>query len=226
MQADTENEIDKIKAESSTMVQASEQKAITLIESAKSESTALVQAANKQIDKAESETELANAINHLAVEEMAKFCKQQNKTMLHVSTDYVFNGENHKPYIETDATDPLGVYGVTKLNGELAMQQISPVGAIVRTSWVYSEFGNNFVKTMLRLGSEKESLNVIFDQIGTPTYATDLAKALINILNSDALMLERKNNELIQNSELSLLFKNQIMIYRQGNIKKGTNEKK
>jgi dTDP-4-dehydrorhamnose reductase len=146
-------------------------------------------AAYTAVDKAESEPNLANRINHLAVKQLAKIAKQQDATLIHISTDYVFNGQNHKPYIESDPTDPQSVYGSTKLKGEQAIQGINSKGCIIRTSWVYSEFGNNFVKTMLRLGAERDSLSVIFDQVGTPTYAGDLAKAILQIVNDECLML-------------------------------------
>lgn len=134
------------------------------------------------VDKSESEPELADQINHLAVKQLAEIAKQQNSVLIHISTDYVFDGTNHKPYLETDKTNPINIYGLTKLKGELAMQAINPKGAVIRTSWVYSEFGNNFVKTMLRLGKERDNLNVIFDQVGSPTYATDLANAILVML--------------------------------------------
>ena len=139
-------------------------------------------AAYTAVDKAESEPELADQINHLAVKQLAEIAKAQNTVLIHISTDYVFDGTHHKPYVETDKTNPINVYGLTKLKGEQAMQAINPKGAIIRTSWVYSEFGNNFVKTMLRLGQERDSLNVIYDQIGSPTYATDLANAIMTLL--------------------------------------------
>ena len=110
-------------------------------------------AAYTAVDKAESESELADAINHLAVANFARLSKDKNIKLIHISTDYVFDGTNHKPYAETDTPNPKSVYGQTKLDGELDMQQINPANAvIIRTSWVYSKFGNNFVKTMLRLG--------------------------------------------------------------------------
>jgi len=140
-------------------------------------------AAYTAVDKAESEPELADAINHLAVEQLAQICNQRRATLIHISTDYVFDGKNYNPYIETDPVDPQGVYGITKLKGEQAMQAVNPKGAIIRTSWVYSEFGNNFVKTMLRLGAERDSLNVIYDQVGSPTYAMDLAQAILALLS-------------------------------------------
>ncbi len=140
-------------------------------------------AAYTEVDKAESEPELANQINHLAVRQLAKIAKEQGAVLIHISTDYVFNGQNYKPYVETDFVDPINVYGQTKLKGEQAILEIRPKGVIIRTSWLYSEFGNNFVKTMLRLGEERDSLNVIYDQVGSPTYAGDLAKAVVDIIS-------------------------------------------
>ena len=140
-------------------------------------------AAYTAVDRAEEEIETANAINHLATQYLAEVAKENNITLLHVSTDYVFDGMNYKPYIETDITNPQGIYGRTKLDGEKALLDINPRNSIIiRTSWVYSSFGANFVKTMLRLGKERDELGVIFDQIGTPTYARDLAQAILDIL--------------------------------------------
>jgi len=135
------------------------------------------------VDKAEDEKELANDINHLAVKNLAILSNEFGIKLIHISTDYVFDGENFKPYTEDDITNPNGIYGQTKLDGENAMISINPLNSIIiRTSWVYSSFGNNFVKTMLRLGKEKDELGVIFDQVGTPTYARDLAKTILDIL--------------------------------------------
>jgi dTDP-4-dehydrorhamnose reductase len=140
-------------------------------------------AAYTAVDKAESDKELANTINHRSVALLAKIAKKNNITLIHISTDYVFEGKNYHPYIETDPTNPKGVYGSTKRDGENAILTVAPQNTIIiRTSWVYSSFGNNFVKTMLRLGRERESLGVIFDQVGTPTYARDLAQAILEIL--------------------------------------------
>jgi len=140
-------------------------------------------AAYTAVDKAESEPELADAINHLAVANFARLAKDKNIKLIHISTDYVFDGTNHKPYAETDVPNPKSVYGQTKLDGELAMQQINPANAvIIRTSWVYSKFGNNFVKTMLNLYKNREEINVVADQIGSPTNAADLAEAILIIL--------------------------------------------
>ncbi|MFX1712298.1 dTDP-4-dehydrorhamnose reductase [Stutzerimonas stutzeri] len=139
-------------------------------------------AAYTAVDKAESEPELADQVNHLAVRQLAEIAREQAALLLHISTDYVFDGTSHRPWLETDPVAPVNEYGRSKLAGERAMLASGCRGAIVRTSWVYSEFGNNFVKTMLRLGVEREELGVIFDQVGTPTYATDLARALLAFL--------------------------------------------
>jgi len=142
-------------------------------------------AAYTAVDKAEEEQELANQVNHLAVKQLAGIAKEQKAKLIHISTDYVFDGESDKPYIETDTTNPINVYGKTKLAGEKALQALMPANAIIiRTSWVYSEYGNNFVKTMLRLGKERNELNVVSDQIGSPTYATDLANAILDIIQN------------------------------------------
>ncbi|MBD3793342.1 MAG: dTDP-4-dehydrorhamnose reductase [Campylobacterales bacterium] len=140
-------------------------------------------AAYTAVDKAESERELADTINHRFVSMLATIAQRDFAKLIHISTDYVFDGKHHRPYIETDPTDPQGVYGKTKCDGENAILGIAPQNTIIiRTSWVYSSYGNNFVKTMLRLGKERESLGVIFDQVGTPTYARDLAHAILEIL--------------------------------------------
>ena len=142
-------------------------------------------AAYTQVDKAEEEIELANQINHLAVKQLASIANKQQARLIHISTDYVFDGEGDKPYIEIDKTNPINVYGKTKLAGEKALQAVMPTNAIIiRISWVYSEYGNNFVSTMLRLGKERDELNVVSDQIGSPTYATDLAGAILEIIKS------------------------------------------
>jgi dTDP-4-dehydrorhamnose reductase len=144
-------------------------------------------AAHTAVDKAEEEAVPANQINHFAVAQLAQIAKIQQAKLIHVSTDYVFDGEGDKPYTETDATNPINIYGKTKLAGEQALKEIMPTGAIIiRTSWVYSEYGNNFVKTMLRLGQERDELSVVSDQIGSPTYATDLANAILGIVQNVA----------------------------------------
>jgi len=140
-------------------------------------------AAYTAVDKAEEDIENADRVNHLATKYLAEIAKEKNIKLIHISTDYVFNGENFKPYTEDDTTNPNGVYGTTKLAGEDAMKTINPLNSIIiRTSWVYSSYGANFVKTMLRLGKERDSLGVIYDQVGTPTYSRDLAKAILDII--------------------------------------------
>ncbi|CAA6814359.1 MAG: dTDP-4-dehydrorhamnose reductase (EC [uncultured Campylobacterales bacterium] len=141
-------------------------------------------AAYTAVDLAEQEKEQANSINNIAVKNLANISKKYNIKLVHISTDYVFDGTNHKPYIETDDTNPKSIYGQTKLDGEQAILSINPLNSIIiRTSWVYSCFGNNFVKTMLKLGSSRDELGVISDQVGTPTYAKDLATSILDILS-------------------------------------------
>lgn len=140
-------------------------------------------AAYTAVDKAETDEENANKVNYLAIKNLATIAKEKSIKLVHISTDYVFDGENYKPYKEDDITNPKSIYGSTKLAGEKAMQNINPKNSIIiRTSWVYSSFGVNFVKTMLRLGKERNELGVIYDQVGTPTYAKDLAETILDIL--------------------------------------------
>jgi len=144
-------------------------------------------AAYTAVDRAESEPELADLINHQAVKKISEIALQQDSVLIHISTDYVFDGKSNTPYKEEDPVSPTSMYGKTKLLGERAMLQISPKGCIVRTSWLYSEFGNNFVKNMIRLGRERDELSVVYDQVGSPTYATDLARAALRIAQSNML---------------------------------------
>lgn len=139
-------------------------------------------AAYTAVDKAEDDEELCARINRDAVRNLGEAARAAGAKVIHVSTDYVFDGTNHVPYIETDTTCPASVYGRTKLAGEQALIEACPDSVVIRTAWLYSEYGNNFVKTMLRLGSEREELRVIFDQVGTPTYAGDLADALLSVM--------------------------------------------
>ena len=175
-------------------------------------------AAYTAVDKAEEEKELAEMINNKAVKHLAEISKERDIFLIHISTDYVFDGKNHKPYTEEDAVNPNGVYGATKLAGEKVMQEINPKNAIIiRTSWVYSSFGANFVKTMLRLKDKKE-LNVVFDQIGTPTYARDLAEAILQVMSYELGVMneENENNKkIIHNSTLNT--HNSVMIYHYSN---------
>ena len=147
-------------------------------------------AAYTAVDKAESEKSAAMLINARAVEYLSNACYKSDATLIHVSTDYVYNGCAHKPYNEDDPTDPVSVYGRTKLAGEYVALK-TPKSAVIRTSWLYSSFGANFVKTMLCLGKERETLNVVFDQVGTPTYAADLAFTIMEMVKAV------ENNEFI-----------------------------
>jgi dTDP-4-dehydrorhamnose reductase len=133
------------------------------------------------VDIAESEPEKAILINVIGAKNLAEVCKEFDAILLHISTDFVFDGTKKTPYIEEDTPNPTGVYGQTKLDGEKAIQEIWNKYFIIRTSWVYSQFGNNFLKTMLRLASERDKLSVVNDQTGTPTNAVDLAKVLVKI---------------------------------------------
>lgn len=135
-------------------------------------------AAYTLVDKAETDRELCYAINTTAVQAIAAACKQVNCTLIHISTDYVFDGNKQHPYLPTDATNPINYYGLTKLHGESLAFQENENTIIIRTSWVYSAHGKNFVKTMLKLMSEREEISIVNDQIGCPTYAADLAAAI------------------------------------------------
>ncbi len=148
-------------------------------------------AAYTAVDKAESEPEIAYSINVIGAENLATVCKEYSTVLLHISTDFVFDGTstalsvtNGKGYTEDDIPNPTGVYGQTKLDGEKAIQAVIEEYYIIRTSWVYSQFGSNFMKTMLRLASERDTISVVNDQIGTPTNAVDLANVLIKIIKS------------------------------------------
>ena len=140
-------------------------------------------AAHTAVDRAETELELSDILNHQAVAVLAKWSQNNNCKLLHVSTDYVFDGTAAIALTETAVTNPINVYGVTKLAGEKACVQENPDSIIIRTSWVYSSFGANFVKTMSKLMQERATLNVVNDQIGSPTYAADLAQAIVKIIN-------------------------------------------
>jgi dTDP-4-dehydrorhamnose reductase len=142
-------------------------------------------AAYTAVDKAEAEPENAFLINATAVEKLATVCDKDNTQLIHISTDYVFDGTASHPYKETDKTNPVSVYGKSKLQGEAWAMQHAPSTIIIRTAWVYSSFKANFVKTMLRLMREKESINVVSDQFGCPTYAADLAAAIMQIIASN-----------------------------------------
>jgi dTDP-4-dehydrorhamnose reductase len=139
-------------------------------------------AAYTNVDKAEDDERTAEAINATAVRNLAEAAKSHNATLFHISTDYVFGTDGNTPRTEEMAVNPLGAYGRTKLNGERAIAEVGCKALIFRTAWLYSEFGNNFLKTMLRLTAERSEINVVFDQVGTPTYAADLAVLIFSII--------------------------------------------
>ena len=142
-------------------------------------------AAYTAVDKAEDEFDLAKAVNETGAENLAKACKVIGATLIHISTDFVFAGNEIKLLTENDTAEPINVYGETKLAGEKQIEDILSEHYIFRTSWLYSEFGNNFTKTMLKLGSERDELSIIADQVGTPTYGIDLANVLFDVIEQD-----------------------------------------
>jgi dTDP-4-dehydrorhamnose reductase len=154
-------------------------------------------AAYTKVDKAELDEKKANLINHLAVKKIAEIAQSNNIKLIHISTDFVFDGFKSQPYLESDATYPLNIYGKTKLAGENAVISIMKFNAIIiRTSWVYSEYGNNFVDTILKLVKKGNELNVVSDQIGTPTYASDLGLAILNIIRSEKFNRNKQESQI------------------------------
>lgn len=150
-------------------------------------------AAFTAVDKAQESVSEAYNLNHLAVEYLAQIAKKNGIKLIHISTDYLFNGKTYKPYKEIDRVDPINIYGDSKLKGEQAILKINPKESIIiRTSWLYSSYGNNFVKTMLKLANKMDELGIIFDQTGTPTYAKDLAKTILSIIEQ----IENRNVEI------------------------------
>lgn len=145
-------------------------------------------AAYTAVDKAEDEPEIAKKVNENGVKNLAEVCKKNNTVLIHISTDFVFDGKESLPYKEDDKTNPLSFYGQTKLNGEIAVSSVLDDCFIIRTSWLYSEYGNNYLKTMLKLAKVKNKLNIIYDQIGTPTYARDLATFIVKLIVDDSKM--------------------------------------
>jgi dTDP-4-dehydrorhamnose reductase len=143
-------------------------------------------AAYTAVDKAEDELDLARRVNRDGVENLASLCGEFNATLIQISTDFVFAGTSNQPLVETDDTAPISVYGLTKLEGEQVIPALTSRYFILRTSWLYSEFAGNFVKTMLKLGRERDELRVIWDQLGTPTYAIDLAGCILHIIESQS----------------------------------------
>lgn len=142
-------------------------------------------AAYTAVDKAEDEPEAASSINKTGASNIASACAKYNTALLHISTDFVFKGDKPMLLTEADPTGPVNVYGLTKLEGEQAIASVLEQHYIIRTSWLYSEYGNNFVKTMLKLGAERDLLKIVADQVGTPTYAMDLAECILNIISGE-----------------------------------------
>ncbi|MFI1744753.1 dTDP-4-dehydrorhamnose reductase [Thalassobellus sediminis] len=140
-------------------------------------------AAYTAVDNAERDVEKAFDINAMGAKNLAIACKKQGTVLIHISTDFVFDGKKNEPYVETSETNPISVYGASKLQGEVEIQQVLKEHFIIRTSWLYSEYGNNFMKTMLRLSETRDELDVVGDQRGTPTYAGDLAEVIVHIIN-------------------------------------------
>jgi len=154
-------------------------------------------AAYTAVDKAEEEKELTSLINHEALKKISEVLIQNNTKLIHISTDYVFDGNSKKPYKEDDIPNPINFYGKTKLEGEKVVQKIMPKNAIIiRAGWIFSEFGGNFLDTILKLGKEREELNIIYDQIGSPTYAMDLAEAILTIIDSKKYNNENQETEI------------------------------
>jgi dTDP-4-dehydrorhamnose reductase len=150
-------------------------------------------AAYTKVDQAEEDQNQANLINHNAVRELAKISQKNKIKLIHISTDFVFNGHKRKPYTEDDKVSPINIYGETKLAGELAIISAIPLNSIIiRTGWLYSEFGNNFVKTILNLATKNNILDIVSDQIGTPTYAYDLAHSILHIVSTEHFLENEK----------------------------------
>ena len=154
-------------------------------------------AAYTAVDKAEEDADLAHQVNVIGAENLAIQCKNHNAVLIHISTDFVFKGDKATPRVETDEANPISVYGQTKLDGEKAVKAVLLQHFTIRTGWLYSEYGNNFVKTMLKLGAERDELKIIADQVGTPTYAIDLAGFILHIIevNSKAYGIYHYSNE-------------------------------
>jgi dTDP-4-dehydrorhamnose reductase len=177
-------------------------------------------AAYTAVDKAEEDAEIAERVNSIGVSNLVNALKKVDGKLIHISTDYVFDGDHFSPYKESDLVSPIGVYGETKRAGELSVINSDIDSIVIRTSWLYSSYGNNFVKTMLRLGNEKENLGVILDQVGTPTYARDLAKTCLEILTGVNSVKISKNGNLYHysNEGVASWYDFAIAIMELGNV--------
>ncbi|MBD0404477.1 dTDP-4-dehydrorhamnose reductase [Flammeovirga sp. EKP202] len=175
-------------------------------------------AAYTAVDNAEDELDIADKVNNHAVNNLVRAAEINDAYIIHISTDYVFDGTNHSPYIESEITSPIGVYGQTKLDGEKHVINSSTRGVVIRTSWVYSKFGNNFVKTMMRLGKDRDELGVIADQVGTPTHAKDLAEVCLTLLSNQQLWSESNEIYHFSNDGVCSWYDFAFEIMRQNNI--------
>ena len=177
-------------------------------------------AAYTAVDKAEQDVDIAEKVNATGVFNLVNALEKVDGKLIHISTDYVFDGNSFLPYQEFDEVNPIGVYGDTKRRGELAVFSSGVDGIVIRTSWLYSAYGNNFVKTMLRLGYERDELGVIFDQVGTPTNASDLAKACLNILayNQEAKINSKGNIYHFSNEGVASWYDFAVAIMKLGNV--------
>jgi dTDP-4-dehydrorhamnose reductase len=163
-------------------------------------------AAYTEVDKAESEFLSANQINHIAIKKIAELIYQKRKKLIHISTDYVFDGKKVLPYSENDKTNPMTIYGKTKLDGEKSIKRILNYNSIIiRTSWLYSEYGKNFLNSIIKLGNSKNKLNVVCDQFGSPTYAIDLSNAIMAIIKSDQFFKEKFKSEIFHFSNKGII---------------------
>jgi dTDP-4-dehydrorhamnose reductase len=177
-------------------------------------------AAYTAVDKAEQDSGVAEKVNAVGVLNLVNALKKVNGKLIHISTDYVFDGNSFLPYHESDEVNPIGVYGNTKRNGELAVFNSDIDGIVIRTSWLYSAYANNFVKTMLRLGNDRDELEVIFDQVGTPTNASDLAKTCLDILayNKEANINSKNNLYHFSNEGVASWYDFAVAIMEMGNV--------
>lgn len=175
-------------------------------------------AAYTAVDQAEDESNLAYLVNKSGVEHLVKACESYHVNLIHFSTDYVFNGSKNQPYSETDAVDPNGIYGASKLAGEAIILNSKVSSLIIRTSWLYSEYGHNFMNSMLKLGSERDELRIVYDQIGTPTYTKDLAKAALVCVEKHDIWQDQQEIYHFSNEGVASWYDFALAIFEKANI--------
>ena len=175
-------------------------------------------AAYTAVDDAEDYQDKAFAVNEKAVKNLVKVCENQKIKLIHFSTDYVFNGENHKPYTESDKVNPIGVYGKSKRAGEEVILKSQISSLIIRTSWLYSEFGHNFMKSMIKLGRERDELRIVYDQVGTPTNALDLAMAVLGCIDQHKKWKNRQEVYHFSNEGVASWYDFALAIFEKENI--------